>query len=44
VFALMAANTFRTFYAQQVAYIDECCTQLELLQLRSHRQQGVSRV
>jgi biopolymer transport protein ExbB len=44
VLALMAANTFRTFYAQQVAYIDECCTQLELLQMRSHRQQGVSRV
>ncbi len=44
VFALIAANTFRTFYVQQVAYIDECCTQLELLQLRSHRQQGVSRV
>jgi biopolymer transport protein ExbB len=44
VFALVAANTFRTFYAQQVAYMDECCTQLELLQLRSHRQREVSRV
>ncbi|MBW4550735.1 MAG: MotA/TolQ/ExbB proton channel family protein [Aphanocapsa sp. GSE-SYN-MK-11-07L] len=44
VFALIAANTFRTFYVQQVAYLDECCTQLELLQMRSHRQQGVSRV
>jgi biopolymer transport protein ExbB len=44
VLALIAANTFRTFYAQQVAYIDECCTQLELLQLRASRQQEVSRV
>jgi biopolymer transport protein ExbB len=44
VLALLAANTFRTFYAQQVAYIDECCTQLELLQLRSHRHQEVSHV
>lgn len=35
VLALIAANTFRSFYAEQVAYIDESCTQLELLQLRS---------
>lgn len=41
VLALIAANTFRTFYAQQVAYIDEACTQLELLHLRAHRQQEV---
>ncbi|MBW4582575.1 MAG: MotA/TolQ/ExbB proton channel family protein [Tildeniella nuda ZEHNDER 1965/U140] len=44
VLALIAANTFRSFYAQQIAYIDECCTQLELLQLRSYRRQEVSRV
>jgi biopolymer transport protein ExbB len=45
VFALIAANTFRSFYAQQVAYIDESCTQLELLQLRASKSsREVSRV
>lgn len=35
VLALIAANTFRSFYAQQLAYMDEASTQLELLHLRS---------
>ncbi len=39
VIALVAASAFRSLYAQQVAYFDECCTQLELQHLRSHRQQ-----
>ena len=39
VMALIAASIFRSLYAQQVAYFDECCTQLELQHLRSHRQQ-----
>ena len=43
VLALIAGNVFRSFYAQEVAYIDESCTQLELQQLRSHRQE-ISRV
>ncbi len=38
VMALIAANIFRSFYVQQVAYIDESCTQLELLHLRSQRE------
>lgn len=38
VVALIFANIFRAFYAQQVAYIDESCTQLELLHLRSQRE------
>ncbi|MEI6328229.1 MAG: MotA/TolQ/ExbB proton channel family protein [Pseudanabaena sp. ELA645] len=38
VMALIAASIFRALYAQQVAYFDECCTQLELQHLRSHRQ------
>jgi biopolymer transport protein ExbB len=38
VMALIAASIFRSLYAQQVAYFDECCTQLELQHLRSHRQ------
>jgi biopolymer transport protein ExbB len=38
VIALIAASIFRSLYAQQVAYFDECCTQLELQHLRSHRQ------
>ncbi len=37
VMALLAANTFRSLYAGQVAYLDQCCTQLELQHLRSHR-------
>lgn len=44
VLALIAGNVFRSFYAQEVAYIDESCTQLELQQLRSHRQLEVARV
>jgi biopolymer transport protein ExbB len=39
VMALIAASIFRSLYAQQVAYLDECCSQLELQHLRSHRQQ-----
>jgi biopolymer transport protein ExbB len=39
VMALIAASTFRGLYNQQIAYLDECCSQLELLHLRSHRQQ-----
>ena len=39
VIALIAASIFRSLYAQQIAYFDECCTQLELQHLRSHRQQ-----
>ncbi|PZU95066.1 MAG: biopolymer transporter ExbB [Pseudanabaena sp.] len=38
VMALIAATIFRSLYAQQIAYFDECCTQLELQHLRSHRQ------
>ncbi|BBC27133.1 MotA/TolQ/ExbB proton channel family protein [Pseudanabaena sp. ABRG5-3] len=38
VMALIAASIFRSLYSQQVAYFDECCTQLELQHLRSHRQ------
>ncbi len=38
VIALISASIFRSLYAQQVAYFDECCTQLELQHLRSHRQ------
>ena len=38
VMALIAATVFRSLYAQQIAYFDECCTQLELQHLRSHRQ------
>lgn len=38
VLALIAASVFRAFYAQQVAYFDQCCTQLELQHLRAHRQ------
>jgi biopolymer transport protein ExbB len=41
VLALIAGNVFRSFYAQEVAYIDESSTQLELQQLRSHRQAEV---
>lgn len=37
VIALIAANTFRSLYIRQVAYLDQCCTQLELQHLRSHR-------
>jgi biopolymer transport protein ExbB len=40
VMALIIASIFRSLYAQQVAYFDECCTQLELQYLRSHRQQA----
>jgi biopolymer transport protein ExbB len=38
VMALIAASIFRSLYAQQIAYFDQCCTQLELQHLRSHRQ------
>ena len=38
VMALIAASIFRSLYSQQIAYFDECCTQLELQHLRSHRQ------
>lgn len=38
VMALIAASIFRALYSQQVAYFDECCTQLELQHLRSQRQ------
>jgi len=38
VMALIAASIFRSLYSQQVAYFDECCTQLELQHLRSQRQ------
>jgi biopolymer transport protein ExbB len=38
VMALIAANTFRSLYIGQVAYIDQCCSQLELQHMRSHRQ------
>jgi biopolymer transport protein ExbB len=41
VLALIAGNVFRSLYAQEVAYIDEACTQLELQQLQSHRQSEV---
>jgi len=40
VMALIAASIFRSLYSQQVAYFDECCTQLELQHLRSQRQQN----
>jgi len=39
VMALIAANVFRSLYASQVAYFDQCCGQLELQHLRSHRQE-----
>ena len=38
VIALIAASVFRSLYSKQVAYFDECCTQLELKHLRAHRQ------
>jgi biopolymer transport protein ExbB len=41
VMALIAANTFRSLYVSQVAYLDQCCTQLELQHLRSHRQEAL---
>jgi len=44
VMALITASVFRSLYAQQVAYFDECCTQLELQHLRSHRQQPSQQV
>ena len=44
VMALIAASIFRSLYAQQIAYFDECCTQLELQHLRSHRQQTAQQV
>ena len=44
VMALIAATIFRSLYAQQIAYFDECCTQLELQHLRSHRQQAHQQV
>jgi biopolymer transport protein ExbB len=44
VIALIAGSIFRSLYAQQVAYFDECCTQLELQHLRSHRQQASQEV
>jgi biopolymer transport protein ExbB len=44
VMALIAASIFRSLYAQQLAYFDECCTQLELKHLRSLRQQGHQQV
>jgi biopolymer transport protein ExbB len=44
VMALLAATIFRSLYAQQIAYFDECCTQLELQHLRSHRQQAHQQV
>jgi biopolymer transport protein ExbB len=44
VMALIAASIFRSLYAQQIAYLDECCTQLELQHLRSHRQQAHQQV
>lgn len=44
VIALIAASIFRSLYAQQVAYFDECCTQMELQHLRSHRQQPSQQV
>ena len=43
VMALIAASIFRSLYAQQVAYFDECCSQLELQHLRSHRQQATQK-
>lgn len=39
VVALIAASIFRSLYAQQLAYFDECCAQLELKHLRSLHQQ-----
>lgn len=44
VMALIAATIFRSLYAQQIAYFDECCTQLELQHLRSHRLQANQQV
>lgn len=44
VMALITASIFRSLYAQQVAYFDECCAQLELQNLRSHRQQAHQQV
>ena len=44
VMALIAASIFRSLYAQQLAYFDECCTQLELKHLRSLRQQAHQQV
>lgn len=44
VIALISASIFRSLYAQQIAYFDECCTQLELKHLRSHRQQAHQQV
>jgi biopolymer transport protein ExbB len=38
VIALIAASVFRALYSQQIAYFDQCCTQLELQHLRAHRQ------
>ena len=37
VIALLAANTFRSFYVSQVAFLDQASTQLELQHLRTHR-------
>lgn len=37
VIALLVANTFRSFYVGQVAFLDQACTQLELQHLRTHR-------
>lgn len=43
VMALITASIFRSLYAQQLAYFDECCSQLELQHLRSHRQQATQK-
>jgi biopolymer transport protein ExbB len=39
VIALIVASIFGALYTQQVAYLDECCAQLELQHLRAYRQQ-----
>jgi biopolymer transport protein ExbB len=44
ILALIASSIFRSLYAQQIAYFDECCTQLELQHLRSHRKQAHQQV
>ncbi|WP_103668808.1 MotA/TolQ/ExbB proton channel family protein [Pseudanabaena sp. BC1403] len=44
VMALIVASIFKSLYAQQLAYFDECCSQIELKHLRSHRQQANQQV
>jgi len=38
IFTLLFANTFRGFYLREIAFIQECSGQLELLHRRRHQQ------